>query len=264
MLKRLAKLGGALLLFAWDHAAAAARRCLGLPPRHRKVVLYYHGVSASEKQAFARQMDLLLRHAASFSLSNPPANGKPLSVALTFDDGFASVLDHAFPVLRDRHIPFTIFVPTGSLGTAPAWIIPGSPQDRGERVMTRTQLQALAADPLVTIGSHTVSHPRVPDLQPEPARRELSQSKHVLEAITGGAVPLFSFPHGAFSPRDLKLARQAGYAQVFGIEPALAFTSPNQFIIGRVPVSPSDWPIEFRLKLAGAWRWLAKSAESNP
>jgi hypothetical protein len=38
--------------------------------------------------------------------------------------------------------------------------------------------------------------------------------------------------------------------------PVLAFLEPKEFVTGRVGVSPTDWPMEFRLKLAGAYRWL--------
>jgi peptidoglycan/xylan/chitin deacetylase (PgdA/CDA1 family) len=87
------------------------------------VVLYYHAVRPEERASFGRQMDELL------SIGSPirADRREPLQpgrryVAVTFDDGFVSVVENALPELRDRRIPCTIFVPTGSLGTRPSWL----------------------------------------------------------------------------------------------------------------------------------------------
>ena len=52
------------------------------------------------------------------------------------------------------------------------------------------------------------------------------------------------------------LCREAGYEGLFAILPELAFTDPQEFVTGRVGVNPSDWALEFRLKILGAYRWL--------
>src|SRR5207245_1160814 len=67
---------------------------------------------------------------------------------------------------------------------------------------------------------------------------------------------LFSFPHGSFNAKLVEWCREAGYERVFTILPTLAFSDPREFVTGRVSVEPTDWPLEFRLKLLGAYRWL--------
>jgi hypothetical protein len=52
------------------------------------------------------------------------------------------------------------------------------------------------------------------------------------------------------------LCREAGYERIFTTLPVFAFAEPGEFVVGRVRVDPTDWPLEFRLKLAGAYRWL--------
>ena len=250
MLKRLIKLCVSSLVWVGDVLMEGIRRILRLPPHRKFVILYYHGISASEKEPFARQMRMLAETA------NPAPcdreNGGRREVAVTFDDGFLSICDHALPVLTKERIPATIFVPTGYLGTAPGWLRKESLAARKEIVMTPEQIGAIASDPLITIGSHTITHPRVSELDSEAALAELRDSMLELEKITGKKVSLFSFPHGAFSERDLELAREAGYERVFGIHPALA---SEDFLSGRVAVDPSDWTWEFRLKFSGAYRW---------
>ena len=87
---------------------------------------------------------------------------------------------------------------------------------------------------------------------------ELSESRLQLRKILGRDVTLFSFPHGAFDEELIESARAAGYQRVFTILPELAL--PDEFAIGRVAVEPSDWRLEFLLKLFGAYRWLVPAS----
>jgi hypothetical protein len=66
---------------------------------------------------------------------------------------------------------------------------------------------------------------------------------------------LFSFPHGAHSAALVDQARQVGYRRVFTIEPLPVDANRDPFTVGRVAADPDDWPVEFRLKIAGAYRW---------
>lgn len=258
MLKRLVKLGVSSLVWVSDVLTDTLRRVFGLSPRRKFVVLYYHGISDREKTAFERQMRQLAATVTPVPCDTQQFNGSTHYAAVTFDDAFLSVRDHALPILKREKIPAAIFVPTAYLGTTPGWVKKKSLQGRNEVVMTPEEIGVLASEPLITIGSHTVTHPRVSELPPEAALAELRDSRSELEKITGKSIGLFSFPHGGFSPRDLELARQVGYTRVYGIHPALA--SPDaEFMIGRVAVDPSDWPWEFRLKLLGAYRWLSRS-----
>jgi peptidoglycan/xylan/chitin deacetylase (PgdA/CDA1 family) len=255
-MKRLLKLAISLLVRAWDLAAASALRLLGWRQRPSCVVIYYHAIDPGQRARFARQMDDLLRLAKPIALSGVP-DSPAHCCAVTFDDGFVSVLENALPELARRNIPATFFVPTGCLGEPPAWVKPASPA-RHERVLSAEELAALKDHRLLAIGSHSISHPNFLKLDLPQARRELEHSKAQLEAILGRKVALFSFPHGACDSQTIALARAAGYDRVFTINPSNAFTSADNFVQGRVLVDPADWPLEYRLKLLGAYRWLAK------
>lgn len=253
MIKRLIKLAISLLVRGWDVFGMALLRCVGRGSAPTCVVLYYHGIDATRRERFARQMDQVLR----FSQPVPadalgPLNGKVHYCAVTFDDGFVSVVENALPELERRRIPATLFVPTGSLGEKPGWM-----KNSAERVLPAGTLKALNENRLVTIGSHSVTHPDFTRLEQTEADRELRESRARLEAIIGHPVTLFSFPHGAYSPRSLELAQAAGYKRAFSIRPESVRAGGNGFVAGRVLADPDDWPLEFRLKLLGAYRWLA-------
>jgi peptidoglycan/xylan/chitin deacetylase (PgdA/CDA1 family) len=257
-MKRVVKLLISLVVRAGDVVRAAVSRSLGRPAPGTCVVIYYHGVRPELREAFARQMDMV----AQLTMVLPGDHAGPLAAGqrhslITFDDGFVSYLEQALPELESRGLASTIFVPTGSLGVAPRWIQrPGHP-GLAEVVMTEAQLAALAGHGSVTIGSHSINHPDFLSLDAAAAATELGASRRHLESIIGRAVTTFSFPHGRFNDTLLDQAQQAGYTRVFGIQPRPAVGDTRSILLGRVAVEPDDWPVEFRLKLLGAYRWMA-------
>jgi peptidoglycan/xylan/chitin deacetylase (PgdA/CDA1 family) len=80
--------------------------------------------------------------------------------------------------------------------------------------MSADELRALADGDLVEIGSHTVTHSRLPDLEPALQVDELCRSRNALEQILARPVTSFAFPHGEFTPDAIARAREAGYTRV--------------------------------------------------
>lgn len=257
---RILKLLISLLVLCFDRATAAVASLLGRSPPGTCVVLYYHAIPAQAKDRFALQMDELARLSVPIDAASgePLANGVRYS-AVTFDDGFMSVVENALPELRERMIPCTIFVPTGSIGHHPSWIRP-SHNDAGEIVATAEVLREIADSGLVRIGSHSATHPDFRRIDEERAKSELIESKATLEQILGREVTSFSFPHGAYTERDLALASRHGYSRVFTIDPVQFIDCEGRFAIGRTRVEPYDWPMEFRLKALGAYRWMSQAS----
>lgn len=248
--KRLAKLTISLGVFGYTYLLAEMKRLIGKPISGQCVVLYYHAIPFDQRKQFARQMDTLLRRAKAIPADRmTPLLAGERYVAVTFDDAFESVLHNAVPELEKRKIPATIFVIAGLLGQAPGW------EGYSERTMTLDQLEQLPAD-LVTIGSHTMTHPALPALSEQEVRTELSESRARLEEVLHRRINLFSFPFGAFEEKMIEWCREAGYERIFTTLPHLAFSNPQEFLTGRVSADPDDWMLEFNLKLFGAYRWL--------
>jgi peptidoglycan/xylan/chitin deacetylase (PgdA/CDA1 family) len=81
-------------------------------------------------------------------------------------------------------------------------------------VLTWDQARKLAADPLVEIGCHTVSHPSLATLEFEAAVQELAASRAMLEQKLGVAVRHVSYPYGTkvdCSVREFDLAQKLGF-----------------------------------------------------
>lgn len=238
-------------------AAGWKDRVAGWTPRC--MVLYYHLIPEPMVDHFLEQLAMLQKmttlvtaHAGSDLLDGGPC------AALTIDDCFASAVERATPLLRERQIPVTLFVPSSRIGRPPDWNPRGEFDAKAEWIVSKSMLRSLSADPLVTIGSHGSHHVDFTALDERSVRSELVDSKHQLEAITGRTVHSFSFPFGRATLRHVELAREAGYTHVFGTDPT-PHHGTTHGLIGRVRVDPWDSPGDFMLKVRGAYRWLPRA-----
>jgi len=182
--------------------------------------------------------------------------------AITFDDAFESVAEYALPILDKYKLPASIFVPTGSLGLKPQWLINGSRDpDENETVMDRSRIAELSGDSFEFL-SHSVSHRPLTELGNDQLENELVESRNVLEEITGQKVSAISYPLGEYNDKVCEAARQAGYEIGFTIEPRTAGFSDGMLRMGRFNVRPDDGLIKFKLKVSGAYevsRYLRKA-----
>ena len=165
-------------------------------------------------------MDALQRMAcvvpASFS-NDQLAPSRP-SVAITFDDAFVSVIDNGLPELAAKGFHCTLFVPVGVLGNSPTWAMEEL-DDAAELVASAEQLRN-ACSGLVTLGSHTLTHPHLSRISLERAEFEVHDFRRQLRSLIGEEVELFAFPYGDQNPSVLiELCRQAGYRYVFTAVP---------------------------------------------
>ncbi|HTC64981.1 MAG TPA: polysaccharide deacetylase family protein [Candidatus Saccharimonadales bacterium] len=257
-LLRLIKLSVSLGYFLCIEAGNAIRSLMGNTPAGTCVVIHYHAVAPEERNRFAAQMDILLLHAKPIAADhNEPLRPGQNHVAVTFDDGFMSAVENAIPELKQRKIPMAFFIPPGLLGTSPHW--PGYGLEGGdhETIATAECLRQLPSD-LISFGSHTMTHAWLPSLSDEEAKFQISASRAELKKLLNRDIKLFSFPYGALNWRLVELCREAGYERVFSVSPTPAFTDPKEFVTGRIAVNPTDWKLEFRLKILGAYQWLPR------
>ena len=118
-----------------------------------------------------------------------------LRVAITFDDGLASVARIAAPMLAERGLRATVFCVAGHVGGASDWpsALPGSPR---LELAAAAELAGLAAEGW-EIGGHGMTHMPLRTEDPTVLDRELTRSKAVLENIAGTPVRSFAYPYGA-------------------------------------------------------------------
>ncbi len=72
------------------------------------------------------------------------------------------------------------------------------------------ELRTLVQHPLITIGSHTVSHPVLPKLSDRAACEEIEQGMRILETKLGRKISHFAYPFGYANARDVRLVSELG------------------------------------------------------
>lgn len=153
-------------------------------------------------------------------------SGKPLpdkAIVLTFDDNYQGFYDRAYPILKQHSYPAAIFVHTGFVGDT-----------KGDHPkMSWETLKELIKDPLITIGSHTVTHPDLPTLSSDLQNEELKNSKSDLESHLGTPIDYFAYPEGKNDAITQSYVREAGYTLAFSIANQPAEESPSILCVGR-------------------------------
>lgn len=234
---------------AWDVLSALRGR-----PR-KLTILYYHAVTADRAAAFDAQMAYLAANTnvVTPDYAGPLDRGRP-TVAVAFDDAFRSVRENALPALERHRIPATIYVPTGWLGRPPGWAME-TDGDAAEVVMTAEELKALPRG-LITLGSHTVDHPRLTTLDDDAVAAQFTESRRALEALTGETIDTLAFPYGDHDARVVELAGRAGYRHVYTVAPQAIPEGAQAISRGRTSADPADPPGLFALKTRGAFDWM--------
>ncbi len=152
---------------------------------------------------------------------------------ITFDDGFESVYQVAYPALKQRNLSAIVYIPTDSIGCRIGWN--EQLALRLEPIMTLDQIRELS-DNGFEIGSHTVSHPMLTKLSDADLRRELVDSKLRLEQITGKEVASLSYPYGDYDQRVLDACVEAGYRSAVCQRLSSVSSPINLFEIPRISV----------------------------
>ncbi|MFP4163050.1 MAG: polysaccharide deacetylase family protein [Chitinispirillaceae bacterium] len=124
---------------------------------------------------------------------------------ITFDDGFLDFYTHALPLLEKRSMKSTVFPVAGHIGSTSTWDVMGRLQHLSAEMIR--EIAHLGHE----IGSHTLSHANLPWLSDKLLKKELQDSKKILEDITGSAVKSISFPFGGWNTRVWEAARESGY-----------------------------------------------------
>ena len=204
-------------------------------------VMTYHGVIGSRTQKdavwfdctlaeFEAQMQFLHDQGAQVitlaQLQRHLTLGEKLpdrAIALTFDDSYQGVYDFAAPVLARYGYPYAVFVHTNYVGS-----------QQGRPKMTWNELRELDASGLVTIGSHSRSHPADMGLLTTAEQDdELQGSKKILEQELGHPISYISYPNGKADGASFKRARLAGYTLGFMEEWGPVEQSPGILALNR-------------------------------
>jgi peptidoglycan/xylan/chitin deacetylase (PgdA/CDA1 family) len=242
-----------------------------MPARRDVLVLCYHAVSdtwpaglAISAAQMGRQLEYLTSRGyrgATFSdaVSAPP---HPRTLVVTFDDAYSSTLTRGKPVLDRLGLPATIFVPTGFPATRALLSWPGIDQWLGgphERELEPLGWPELASlrDGGWEIGSHTMTHPHLTQLDDDALAHELAGSRAACTENLG-ACRSIAYPYGDVDQRVVAAARAAGYEAAAALPARMHRASALRW--PRIGVYSIDTPRRFGIKVSPLVRALGATA----
>ncbi len=190
--------------------------------------------------------DVIHRQGFAQNGGTPTPKGK--QVVVTFDDGTRDFLDNALPILQETGFTATLFIVAGMVGGKRTWhALPGQPNLDQVPLMDADELRMLHNRGF-TIGSHSVSHPRLNTLPDKDAGEELTRSRGILAEMIGQPIKWFAYPYLAASETTKKLANESGYWGACG--------GPNQphsqYYLNRVDGASYTLP-ELRKRTSGLY-----------
>jgi peptidoglycan/xylan/chitin deacetylase (PgdA/CDA1 family) len=254
-----------LPLFWLLYAAGCVYRTRGV------TVIGYHSIDDSGSPisfgpaAFAQQMRFLRRHGYPVvplrAVFDWLAGGKPVpenAVAITFDDGFASVRKHAWPVLQELKMPATVFVTTDYVGRTMTWSkvrgIPDLP------MLTWDEIAELHRDGM-DIQPHSGSHPFLSRLSDREIEEEVGRSADAIAHRLGRPCEVFCYPYGDFDERVIRALKARGFRGACAAMYGKVRRGDDPFHVRRIGVehisgnNPVVKTLFFKASLRGAMIW---------
>jgi peptidoglycan/xylan/chitin deacetylase (PgdA/CDA1 family) len=146
---------------------------------------------------------LSLSEVAGWLRTGGPPPGPAL--AITFDDGYQSLYDEAFPVLQRYGLTATIFLTVGEAAVPR----PGQrlPSLSGRPMLSWGEIQEMRRAG-ITFGAHTLTHPDLTRLPADRVEVEVRDSKAVIEQALGEEIHCFAYPYGRYDAYSREIAQQ--------------------------------------------------------
>ena len=158
-------------------------------------------------------------------------------ILLTIDDGFQSFYDHAWPVLKNKKIPFILFISTEYVGK--------------NGYMNWEQIKEIENSKLGIIGNHSHTHEYLVDKTDNEIIRDLKISIKEFEKNLGHSPDYFSYPFGEYSNNFKKIVNDLNFKIAFGQHSGIIDGSKNFLELPRFPINEKYGDLErFKFLLA--------------
>ena len=225
-----------------------------LPTPRGPRVLIYHQVGAGlgrqmevTVDSFRRQLNWLAENKEIVDLETAVQRWhEPDSdqlVVLTFDDGYQDTYTVAFPMLKERGFPFTLYLATEAIETGRAL----GPSPQADPLQWSNVVEMLGSG-LVTLGSHTHRHTDLRGQNASTVEEELATCDQLIETRTGVVPRHFAYPWGYWDRVADAVVRRRYETAVVG---GLPRPDPTPHLLHRYPVQLSDGVAFFKARVRG-------------
>jgi peptidoglycan/xylan/chitin deacetylase (PgdA/CDA1 family) len=246
----------------WLYALMRARDA------HRKLILLYHSIGnnaeATASEAFHDQLGVIAAMGRLVPLQKvlESATSPRIAVAVTFDDGYATLRDHAASILTEFGSVATAFLNVGEIGDEERR--PSRAEDGyypHEQFLTWHDVDALRAAGW-QIGSHGVRHLDLVRADTATADNELAVSKQAIERRLGTICDMFAYTWGRNGPGLRAQVRAAGYRYGFAGDHSALIAKSDPLALPRINVAKEYSRDDFAAILRGDWdylHWLSRA-----
>ena len=177
---------------------------------------------------FKEQLNIIYKEGIEFihpkefkkSLHEKKKNRK---ILLTIDDGLLSFYENAWPILKEKNIPFILFVNTREVGSF--------------NYMNWEQIRELYNDENVEIGNHSHSHEYLVDESPELIKSDILKSIQIFKNKLGKNSDFFSYPFGEYSLEFKNIIKELGFKFAFGQHSGVIDETKDPLELPRFPIN---------------------------
>jgi peptidoglycan/xylan/chitin deacetylase (PgdA/CDA1 family) len=150
-------------------------------------------------------------------------NKKQRKVLLTIDDGFMSFYKNAWPVLKEKKIPFILFISTREVGVT--------------NYMTWNQIRELDKENFVEIGNHSHSHEYLVDENKDLITADIEKSISIFKKELGKNSLFFSYPFGEYSLEFKDIIKSFGFKYALGQHSGVMDETKDFYELPRFPIN---------------------------
>ena len=150
-------------------------------------------------------------------------NKSKRKILLTIDDGFLSFYKNAWPILKEKKIPFILFVSTREIGAY--------------NYMTWNQIKEIQNEDFVEIGNHSHTHEYLVDESNELIKEDISKSISIFNKNLGKNSKFFSYPFGEYSNDFKKIINDFGFKYAFGQHSGVIDETKDFYELPRYPIN---------------------------
>ncbi len=150
-------------------------------------------------------------------------NKKQRKILLTIDDGFLSFYDNAWPILKEKKIPFILFISTREVGSF--------------NYMNWEQIKEISKENFVEIGNHSHTHEYLVDESNEIIKADIVKSINIFKKKLGKNSNFFSYPFGEYSENFKNIIKSLGFKYAFGQHSGVIDDTKNFFELPRFPIN---------------------------
>ena len=144
-------------------------------------------------------------------------------ILLTIDDGFLSFYENAWPILKEKKIPFIIFINTETIGSS--------------GYMDWSQIKEISQFNFVHIGNHSHSHGYLADKSDKEIEQDLKTSINIFKDKLNHQTKFFAYPFGEYKTSYIEIVKKLGFEYGFGQHSGVMDKSKNKFELPRFPIN---------------------------